>query len=278
MKRINVKKFLFLFLFLVLSGCVFCGPLSAQEHTTWEDFKTTLGYMGKGSYLQFTSTPTQVALLMGGASMYYLLRHNDFHDKRMSNSISNKSMPKYIETISDYSPIFNSPLFPAIFYAVARNNQDEKMIRFAQEYLATLGLTQIEANLLSAIPIHERPNTDDLNMWETRFRFGSSFPSGHTLGYLTLGLKAIQFYGPLYGVLPIAMGVATAYERVQSEKHYLSDVVMSFFFAFMGSEGVRMASSFKDNHPTYKWLFENNLNISYMRYLDAPGLRVSFHY
>ena len=46
----------------------------------------------------------------------------------------------------------------------------------------------------------------------------------------------------------MTLAVATAFERVHSEKHYASDVIASAFISLLASEGVRYASNYDKNH------------------------------
>ena len=70
--------------------------------------------------------------------------------------------------------------------------------------------------------------------------------------------------------------MATAYERVHGEKHYISDVVASGFLSFLACEGVSVATGYKRHHPVYKWIFDHDFSLDYIRKDDIPGMRVSF--
>lgn len=267
-----MKKFIFLFSIISLLNLQITASdnasLSDFSPTIKSDFFESLDWMVKGSYKQFSSTQNQ---MLGGfalLSTLYLLKN----DKRISGQISRKEGGSGYKLISDSSILFNTPIMPALFYTLGSYNNDSKMIQFSKEYLAALSLTLIESVAISIVPIHQRPDQKDLSLWEKAFRGQSSFPSGHVVGYSVLSFKLFQFYGPGYALVPVSLAVITGFERVNTEKHYISDVVASGFLSFFASEGVRMAAGYNNNHPIYKWIFEHELNVSFYRHEEAPGL------
>ena len=261
--------------FWIFLACIHfvCLAQTEQQHSTWDDTAKTFEYMGRGAYLQFTGMQNLIMWGIAAGSVAYYL-HND--KRILKATLKKRDVSGVGRTVSDMGIFFNTPIIPMLFYGKARLAGDEKMIRFAQEYLATLGLSLIECTLISAIPMHERPDSSNTDFWEEKFRQQSSFPSGHVVGYLALGVKAFQFYGPLASALPFSLAAITAYERVRTEKHYASDVIASGFITLLASEGVRMASSYQKNHPLYKWIYEHNFNIEYIRQQSIPGLLISF--
>lgn len=248
---------------------------STEKHNSLDDFKTSISYMGKASYLQFSTTQNLVLLGIATGAVAYFLHHDDQIANKAMRNHKNKGI---FHTISDSAILFNTPIVPLIFYSMGRNNNDEKMIRFSQEHLAALGLGLIETVVISAVPFHERPSTQNLAPVEKYLRGKSSFPSGHVIGYSVLSFKTFQFYGPIAALAPALGMVITSYERIQSEKHYASDVIASAFLSLLASEGVRMASNYDKNHPIYNWIFAHNLNINYIKNNEIPGISISLNY
>ena len=225
--------------------------------------------------MQFQGTQNLVMWAIATGSVLYYL-HND--ERILKHTLTERNITGLHRTVSDAGVFFNTPAMPMLFYGFGRYQQNDKMIRFSQEYLATLGISLIEGSLISMLPMHERPNTTDTNFWEENFRHQSSFPSGHVIGYMALACKSFQFYGPLAATLPFSLAVITAYERVRTEKHYTSDVIASGFLTLLASEGVRMASNYPHYHPLYQWIFIHNFQANYIKHHDIPGLLLSFRF
>lgn len=240
-----------------------------------DDFLKSMEWAYKGSYKQFERTQNLLFFGIAALSTIYFIRNDDRLSALSSKRNKNE---KLLRNISDASIFFNTPILPAVFYSIGVSNKDEKMVRFSQEYLAALTLTLVETAAISIIPVHQRPDGKELSFWEKAFRGQSSFPSGHVVGYAILASKSFQFYGPHYGLIPLGLTLAVAYERVHSEKHFASDVVASGFLSFLASEGVRYASDYKGNHPIYEWFFNHDFSMDYIRKDNIPGLRFSFTY
>lgn len=238
------------------------------NHNTKDDFIDSLHILYRGAGLQFRGTSNHIIL---GTSAAVLLAYWN-NDKKDSKKIGQKPELGHEKIASNMGIVANFPLIPMITYAVARNNQDEKMLNFSKEYFAALNLALVEATLISFIPIHNRPTTEDLSLWEKAFRDESSFPSGHTIGWWMLTFKTFQYYGPYPAIPPLILAYFASAERVKGEKHYVTDVVGSFFVSLLASEGTRMANNHKNNHPAYKWIFEHDLNLGFFRRENANGI------
>jgi membrane-associated phospholipid phosphatase len=238
-----------------------------------EDFGDTLEWAWKGSYKQFEGTQNLIFFGLAIASTAYFIEN----DKRISKKFVRKNKnEKALRAVSDASIFFNTPLLPLTFYAWGRSRLDNKMVQFSKEYFAAQALVLLETAAISMIPVHQRPDQKELSFWEKAFRGQSSFPSGHVVGYSVLAHKSFQFYGPIYSILPSALAIATAFERVHGEKHYISDVIASGFLSFLACEGVRIAAGYEKNHPVYQWIFEHDFSLDYIRKDDASGMQVSF--
>ncbi len=226
-------------------------------------------YTYRGSYLQF-KTNRNLALWLGGtiATSYAAIRddawsHHAREDKRNKN---------FNKTISDIGIAFNTPLIPALFYYISRKTQNQKMWKFSQEYLAALGLVLVESHVLSMVPIHKRPAPENMNFFDKNFRYESSFPSGHVVGFLVLGLKLNQFYGSIYAFPCFVAGAIISYERVQSGKHYVSDVVGSWILSLMAAEGVKLAANSDNETKSKSWIVRHDFSVKYIANNNKYGL------
>lgn len=242
------------------------------HYSVKDDFLESLKWTYQGSYKQFQGTQNLIFAGLAVLSSAYFI-HND--ERISQKAVKKHQNEKIFRAISDSSIFFNTPVMPFFFYSLGAINQDSHMIQFSKEYFAALNLSLVEAAVISAVPVHQRPDQKELTFWEKAFRGQSSFPSGHVVGYTVLGFKSLQFYGPHYALLPFVLATATAFERVHAEKHYVSDVVASGFLSFLASEGVRYAAGYKQNHPVYEWIFNHNFSINYIRYEGIPGLQAS---
>lgn len=260
-------KFLVLFTFLIKISF-------AVERDSYEDLKSTISYFVKGSYLQFQESNNLYYAAAGVPLTWYAFEN----DKQMSNSQRRRPLRKHYDLTGDLGIVFNFPLVPLATYYIGKKSENTKLSQFAMEYAATLYLTLLETGLISYIPGHERPNTEGQSSWETNFRGKNSFPSGHIVPYSTLFFKTLQFYGPYYASVPLVLTYWSSLQRIREGRHYVSDVIGSFFLSAFASEGVRKAAGFKDNHPFYKWLFEHDFELGISRNADAIGPLVRFNF
>ena len=242
------------------------------NHNVKDDALEALNYLGRGAYLQF-SEPSSL-IMLGAATAFLIPFWNS--DKKLSAKASAKKDHKIESIASSAGVAVNFPIIPFATYAYARNTQDEKLLKFSQETAAATTLGLIEASVISIAPLHPRPSPDNLNFWETAFRYESSFPSGHTVGWTVLTFKTFQYYGPWTALVPGTMAYFASMERVKTDKHYLSDVIGSAVVGFMASEGVRAAANHQNNHPVYKWIFEHDLRVGFMSLEKKSMGTVSF--
>lgn len=265
MKRILIISLLSLF---------FSKNISAAEldtQTAWDGLKSSLTYFYQGSYLQFTEKNNAYIAAAAVPSLWYSFEE----DKRITNNARTKSIPKYMQITSDLAPVLSFPIIPIAFFSYGVKHDNEKAVQFAKESFATMYLALVESAALSAVNIHERPDSKKLSKWETNFRGKSSFPSGHVVPYATFAIKTFQFYGPYYAIIPSALFVATSVQRIRDGKHYLSDVVGGFFLTAFASEGVRKAANYSGNNVVYRSLFEHNFRVGYTAYEGAIGPQIT---
>ncbi len=269
---------------ILFQSIVFAQPTDSKDldvtknenfqHNLWDDTKEAFDYMVRGSYLQFKEPSALITL---GVATAFLIPYSTT-DKHDSRNLSRQKDHSFEGWASDAGLLVNVPILPLATYYLGRYNQDEKMIKFSQEVTAATTLALAESMFISLVPIHPRPSPDDLSVWETAFRYESSFPSGHTLGWNVLTFKTLQYYGPWPALVPAGLAYLSSVERVKTDKHYLSDVIGSTALALMASEGVRVAADHKNNHPVYKWIFEHEFKVGFM-YLDQKSVgTISWNY
>ena len=248
-----------------------------QEMTGSEDFKalkTSFEYLYMGAVEQFKTKNNLYYLGIGLPTTYYAFEE----DKRLSDNQRAKKLRKIYDITGDMGIVFNSPLVAVSSYYLAKSRKDNHLAQFSKEYLAAMYLTLIETGIISYIPGHERPNTEGQSMWETAFRGENSFPSGHIVPYSVLFFKTLQFYGPYWSIIPGVLTYFASMQRVREGRHYVSDVIGSFWLSAFASEGVRQYAKYKKNHPFYKMIFERNLQISYIRYKNKIGPKFSINW
>lgn len=238
---------------LLLINILIAINLSAETKIK-DDFTDSLKYMGKASYLQFSETPSLYYLGIGTGTVLWA-NHND---TKIVNSVSKNKSNKVVTFLgNDLAILGNSPILPLSFYFYGTTSENSKIVNFSKEYFSALYLTLAETVLLSQFNFHPRPETSHLTMWETSFRGNSSFPSGHVAGLSVLTFKTFQFYGPLYAIAPLSLTLISSFERVNTKKHYPSDVAAAIFLSAMSSEGVRIAAqNTKDNDTIYEKFLE----------------------
>jgi len=239
------------------------------------DMYEALVWMLKGSYLQFTQKSNLGYAAVAAASLSYSFDH----DKRVSGLYQSKSIPKHIDLTGDIGIGLNAPIIPLGSYIIGAMRGDSKLMNFAKEYAAAFYLTVAEVELFSWIHIHDRPNTHDISFWETEFRGPSSFPSGHIIPYTVLFFKTLQFYGPLWSVIPGILSYWSSYQRMQEGRHWFSDIVGGFFLSAFASEGVRAAANRNENyHPIYRWIFTHQFRVIPWNRGKMGGLSIAWNF
>tara|TARA_R110000868_G_scaffold132380_2_gene343095 strand:- start:26083 stop:26877 length:795 start_codon:yes stop_codon:yes gene_type:complete len=261
---------------LILVSLLFCSSSFAQESSRhWEALKESFTLLAKGSYMQFTQINNLGYAALATPSLIIAAKEDD----RLANHYRGQNISNAVDLVGDLSVVLNQPFFPAAIYFLGDYKNNSHSVQFAKELFAATYLALGESGLLSFIDIHKRPSSDKLSFWEKSFRGDSSFPSGHVIPYQVLFFKTLQFYGPAWSIIPLGLSVVASMQRVQDRKHYVSDVVGSFFLSAFASEGVRAAANYSSNDSFYKKYFErSDLQVGILRYQNAIGPMVSLKY
>ncbi|OIQ17039.1 MAG: hypothetical protein BM556_12550 [Bacteriovorax sp. MedPE-SWde] len=244
------------------------------ENTPKQDLAETFEYFYKGSIQQFKEVNNLFYAVPAVATTYYSFEE----DQRLSGNERSKKLRKIYDITGDMGVVFSFPVVPLALYYTGKKKANNKTVEFAKEYTAAMYLTLIETGIISYIPGHSRPNTEGQSMWETRFRGDNSFPSGHIVPYSVLFFKTLQYYGPYWATIPGVLTYFSAMQRVREGRHYVSDVVGSFWLSAFASEGVRAIAKNKTNHPLYKMIFERQLELSYIQYKGVIGPAFSYRF
>lgn len=247
---------------------------SLVPRDSWNDLLISFTWLFKGAYLQFTQVNNLYYLPPAVVTTWYAFEE----DKRVSAYARSRKLRKHVDIVGDLGVVFNFPFVPAAFYYYGRATKSHHAVQFGMEYFAALYLALSESGILSFIDVHERPEKHELSFWETQFRGDSSWPSGHIIPYTTLFFKTMQFYGPYWSLLPLVGSVWSSQQRVQDGKHWLSDVVASFWLSAFASEGVRAAAKYKNNHPFYKWIFEREARVGIIHHRNKIGPRLVWNF
>jgi membrane-associated phospholipid phosphatase len=201
----------------------------SREHATGQDGIDVLKLAGAGFLNQFTNRDT--LLLLGAAGgMTYLLSVDEKHQQEeiQRANVIGKSGQK-IGDIAGF--MLNIPIFQIGGYFLGRATDNEKLVQFTMDVLATHIVTLLEVGAISQIPFHKRPNVERGSEDEggggvnDLFRGASSFPSGHMVGVSVLMFKSWEYYGWKAGIPATIATALMGWARVESGDHYLTDIL-----------------------------------------------------
>ena len=102
-----------------------------------------------------------------------------------------------------------------LWYLIGQQSQDEKTYEVGKTLFSALIVNGLSTLAGQAATWDDGPNGE----W-------GAFPSGHTSSSFTFASVMHEAYGPWVGAPLYALSVLVAYERLESNEHYLSDVVM----------------------------------------------------
>lgn len=202
---------------------------TSRRHTTGQDGIDVLKLAGTGFLNQFTHWDS--ALLLGATGgMTWLLSLDERHQQAaiQTANVIGKSGEK-VGNIAGV--ILNIPVLQVGAYFWGRATNNEKMVQFSMDVLATHAVTLLEVGAISQIPFHQRPNVARGTEAEGSggindiFRGASSFPSGHMVGVSVLMFKSWEYYGWRAGIPATIATAFMGWARIESGDHYLTDVL-----------------------------------------------------
>jgi membrane-associated phospholipid phosphatase len=201
----------------------------SREHTTGQDGIDVLKLAGAGFLSQFTNRDTLLWLGAAGG-MTYLLSVDEMHQQeeiQRANVIGKSG-----RNIGDIAGLMlNIPIFQIGGYFWGRATNDEKLVQFTMDVLATHVISILEVGAISQISFHKRPNvargTEEEGSGGVNdlFRGTSSFPSGHMVGASVLMFKSWEYYGWKAGIPATIATALIGWSRVESGDHYLTDIL-----------------------------------------------------
>ena len=200
----------------------------AREHTTGQDGIDVLKLAGAGFLNQFTNRDT-LLLLGATGGMTYMFSLDERHQQEAIQraSVIGRSGQK----IGDIAGLMlNIPILQIGGYVWGRATNNEKLVQFTMDVLATHAVTLLEVGAISQIPFHKRPNVASGSEAEGSggvndlFRGASSFPSGHMVGVSVLMFKSWEYYGWRAGIPATIATALMGWARIESGDHYLTDV------------------------------------------------------
>lgn len=159
-----------------------------------------------------------------------------FHnDQRWTDKIAQHQPIPAENWIEPLGIIGNSPLVPIGIYGWGRWKSDRNTQIYALKSAVAMLTVLSQTVALSQIPIHSRPDDKNLGFFDRAFRGASSFPSGHVAGIAIWASTVTLEYGWKWGAPLWVLAGAQSLSRIQTRKHFVSDVVFSLGISAIGS-------------------------------------------
>ena len=117
------------------------------------------------------------------------------------------------------------------FWWQGERTQQARTVRAGQASLEAIATTFVATSGIKVLADRERPDGSDRH----------SFPSGHTSTVFASAGVLHEFYGWEVGAVADALGVLTAFSRVQANKHWFSDTVGGGLLGFSIGRAVARA-------------------------------------
>jgi len=182
-----------------------------------------------------TKSPSKQILLAGGIGAAIA---SQYDDNVQNWFLENPPLPKSINKFGDlYGNLYSGIILLGVTGIHSLKQSQYQVFEYA---FATLGANGLTTVLLKEAVGRERPNGSNHR----------SFPSGHTSHSFTVATIFKELYGWKLGVPAYCLATITAMNRLEDNKHYLSDVVFgaSLGTAFgMGFSNVYLKKSNKLN-------------------------------
>ena len=200
-----------------------------RRHTTGQDGVDVLKLAGTGFLNQFTHWDS-VLLLGATGGMTYLFSLDERHQQAAIQTANVIGKPG--EKVGNVAGvILNIPVLQVGAYFWGRATNNEKLVQFSMDVLATHAVTLLEVGAISQIPFHKRPNVARGTEAEGSggindiLRGASSFPSGHMVGVSVLMFKSWEYYGWKAGIPATIATAFMGWARIESGDHYVTDVL-----------------------------------------------------
>lgn len=200
----------------------------SREHTVGQDGIDVLKLAGTGFLNQFTHWDS-VLFLGATGGITYMLTLDEMHQQQVIQRAN--IIGTHGQKVGDITGLMlNIPIFQVGGYFWGRVTNNEKLIQFTMDVMATHGLTLLEVGAISQIPFHQRPNVarglEDERSGGINdvFRGASSFPSGHMVGVSVFMFKSWEYYGWRAGIPATIATTFIGWARIEAGDHYLTDV------------------------------------------------------
>ena len=200
----------------------------SREHTVGQDGIDVMKLAGTGFLNQFTNWDS-VLLLGATGGITYMLSLDEMHQQQVIQRAN--VLGTFGHKFSDITGLMlNIPIFQVGGYFWGRTTNNEKLIQFTMDVMATHVISLLEVGAISQIPFHQRPNVargleaEGSGGINDVFRGASSFPSGHIVGVSVLMFKSWEYYGWRAGVPATIATALIGWSRIESGDHYLTDV------------------------------------------------------
>ena len=201
----------------------------SREHTIEQDGIDIMKLAGTGFLNQFTNGDT-VLLLCATGGMTYMLALDERNQQEFIQRAN--VIGTHGQDVGDFAGLLiNIPIFQIGGYFWGRATNNEKLIQFTMDVMATHVLALLEVGAISQIPFHKRPNVakgledEGSGGINDIFRGASSFPSGHMVGVSVLMFKSWEYYGWRAGIPATIATVLMGWARVEAGDHYLTDIL-----------------------------------------------------
>ena len=218
-----------------------------EEVSLFGDVGEMLGIAWQASYSQLLRADTLRALGVGALATWAVDDNDDawLADLRGQEVLTGD----VFNAIGDETALAIAAL-PAVTWLIANCSEDEKLRRFSIETLSAITLTYVEsASIRYLVPTHQRPRYEeggDEGFFDSLLGDRDSFPSGHLRGPLIVTLKTWDYYGWKRAVLPGAITVASALNRVADGSHYPSDMAAAAVLSLSAHLATRRVTRERD--------------------------------
>ena len=193
------------------------APLPGLWETIRRDVRDMPADLWEDTKAVYTSAPN--LLILGLAYGGSLALQETGPDDTVENSFSRDHHRTFRNEWRDAFGAAGNPgthfALAGLWYLVGQQRQDEKTYQVGKTLFSALIINGLSTVAGQAATWDDGPNGEL-----------GAFPSGHTSSSFTFASVMHQAYGHWVGVPLYALSGLVAYERLESNEHYLSDVVM----------------------------------------------------